>query len=356
MGINKKVEEANMTLGDFEAQKRKLAAENADLLRVAGEINNNANMILKVKSSLVAALDEAKKVADEEARQRSLLIGKFKNAEHEVDGLKAQYDEEVGSREDTCRQTNKCEGEAAMWRCKYETDAVAKAEELEMSKMKLQARLTEAESTVDNLNMKLAQIEKAKGKLHAEIEEMNINLDQAQILNNSMEKKAEQFDKIVQEWKRKVDSLGMDLDVSQKETRNASSELFRIKSAYEESVAQLDEVRCENKCLSNEIKDIMDQISEGGRSIHEIDKIRKRLETEKLELQAALEEAEGALEQEENKVLRAQLDLTQVRAEIDRRIAQKEEEFASTKKNFVKAIEGMQTALEAETKGKVEAL
>merc|ERR1711936_1450948 len=45
--INKKVEEANMTLGDFEAQKRKLAAENTDLLRVAGEINNNANMILK---------------------------------------------------------------------------------------------------------------------------------------------------------------------------------------------------------------------------------------------------------------------------------------------------------------------
>merc|ERR1712241_1598073 len=208
-----------------------------------------------------------------------------------------------------------------MWRCKYETDAVAKAEELEMSKMKLQARLTEA-----------------KGKLQAEIEEMNIRLDQAQILNNSMEKKAKQFDRIVAEWKRKVDLLGMDLDVSQKECRNASSDLFKVKSAYEESVTQLDEVRRENKCLSNEIKDIMDQISEGGRSIHEIDKIRKRLETEKLELQAALEEAEGALEQEENKVLRAQLELTQVRQEIERRIAEKEEEFASTKKNFQKAI------------------
>merc|ERR1712192_296432 len=42
--------------------------------------------------------------------------------------------------------------------------------------------------------------------------------------------------------------------------------------------------------------------------------------------------------------------------EIERRIAQKEEEFASTRKNFGKAIEGMQMALEAETKGKVEAL
>merc|ERR1719429_24735 len=185
---------------------------------------------------------------------------------------------------------------------------------------------------------------------------MTVTLDQAQILNNTMEKKAKQFDKIVVEWKRKVDGFAMDLDVAQKECRNTSSDLFKVKAAYEESVAQLDEVRRENKCLSNEIKDIMDQISEGGRSIHEIDKIRKRLEAEKLELQAALEEAEGALEQEENKVLRAQLELTQVRQEIERRIAEKDEEFMAVKKNMSKAIEGMQAALETESKGKAEAL
>jgi len=100
----------------------------------------------------------------------------------------------------------------------------------------------------------------------------------------------------------------------------------------------------------------MDQISEGGRSIHEIDKIRKRLEAEKMELEAALSEAEGALEQEENKVLRAQLELTQVKQEIERRLAEKDEEFISTKKNFAKAIEGMQMTLESETKAKVEAM
>merc|ERR1739844_287781 len=168
--------------------------------------------------------------------------------------------------------------------------------------------------------------------------------------------KAKQFDRIVGEWKGKVDSIGMDLDNSQKETRIASAELFRIKSAYEETMLQLEEVRRENKVLSNEIKDIMDQISEGGRSIHEIDKIRKRLEAEKLELQAALEEAEGALEQEENKVLRAQLELTQVRQEIERRIAEKDEEFMGVKKNMGKAIEGMQAAFEQEGKGKAEGL
>merc|ERR1711970_895995 len=145
-------------------------------------------------------------------------------------------------------------------------------------------------------------------------------------------------------------------DVSQKDTRNISSELFKVKSAYEETVLQLEEVRRENKTLSNEIGDIMDQISEGGRSIHEIDKIRKRLEAEKLELQSALEEAEATLEQEENKVLRCQLELNAVRQEIERRLAEKEEEFILVKKAQSKALDSMQVALETETKSKAEAL
>merc|ERR1719474_2055345 len=64
----------------------------------------------------------------------------------------------------------------------------------------------------------------------------------------------------------------------------------------------------------------MDQITEGGRSIHEIDKIRKRLEAEKMELQSTLEEAEATLEQEENKVLRCQMELTQVKVEMMRNL------------------------------------
>merc|ERR1719357_1613732 len=86
--LNKKLEESNMTLGDYEAMKRKIAAENGDLLRVAGDINNNLMMIQKVKASLTANLEEAKSVADNEARERGLLLGKYKNMEFELDGVK----------------------------------------------------------------------------------------------------------------------------------------------------------------------------------------------------------------------------------------------------------------------------
>ena len=354
--VNKKVEEATLTLGDFDFQKRKITAENNDLMRQLGELENQANMLSKYKNQLISQLDEAKKVADEEARERQNLLGKFKNLEHELDGIKEQLEEEAGLKEDSLRQLNKANQEADMWRCKYEHEAIAKGTELDMTKMKLQARLSESEDTIEQLNGKLNQIEAAKAKLKSDIESMAAQADQAQIMNSSLDKKAKQFDRLVTEWKHKADAMAMDLDTAQKDCRNASSELFRVKNAYEESVMQLDEVRKENKSLSNEIKDIMDQISEGGRTIHEIDKIRKRLEAEKLELQAALEEAEGALEQEENKVLRAQLELTQKKKEIEMRTGEKEEEFSITGKNFTKALDGMQTALETENKGKDEGL
>ena len=340
----------------MEASKRKFTAENADLLRQLQELESNANLMLKNKSALVSALEETKRIADDEAKDRISLLGKHRNLEHEAEGLKSSFEEETSSKENLFRQLNKALGDADMWRQKYEIDGLAKAEELEMSKLKLQARLSESQSTIEQLNNKLTQLDKSKTNLQGDLNEMSTQLDQAQILNDAMEKKAKQFDRIIGEYKSKVDGLSKDLDIAQKDTRNVSSELFRIKNAYDEAVLQLEEVRRENKNLSVEIKDIMDQITEGGRSIHEIDKIRKRLEAEKLELEAALSEAEGALEQEENKVLRIQLELNQVKQEIETRIRQKEEEFASTKKNFAKALDGMQMALESETKGKIEAI
>merc|ERR1712099_40557 len=64
----------------------------------------------------------------------------------------------------------------------------------------------------------------------------------------------------------------------------------------------------------------------------------------------------AALEQEENKVLRAQLELGQVRQEIDRKIHEKVEEFDNTRKNHQRAMDSMQASLDGENKAKAEAL
>merc|ERR1712038_706617 len=111
------------------------------------------NMLNKVKIQLVSQLDEAKHVADEEAKERHSLLGKFKNLEHEVDGIREQLDEESAAKEDIQRQLNKAQQEGDMWRQKFESEGLAKSEELEMAKMKLQARLSEAQGTIEQLQL-----------------------------------------------------------------------------------------------------------------------------------------------------------------------------------------------------------
>ncbi|XP_022175403.1 myosin heavy chain, muscle isoform X23 [Myzus persicae] len=354
--VQGKLDETNRTLNDFDAAKKKLSIENSDLLRQLEEAESQVSQLAKIKISLTTQLEDTKRLADEEGRERATLLGKFRNLEHDIDNIREQLEEEAEAKADIQRQLSKANAEVQLWRTKYESEGIARVEELEEAKRKLQARLAEAEETIESLNQKVVALEKTKQRLATEVEDLQLEVDRATAIANAAEKKAKAIDKIIGEWKLKVDDLAAELDASQKECRNYSTELFRLKGAYEEAQEQLEGVRRENKNLADEVKDLLDQIGEGGRNIHEIEKQRKRLEVEKDELQAALEEAEAALEQEENKVLRAQLELSQVRQEIDRRIQEKEEEFENTRKNHQRALDSMQASLEAEAKGKAEAL
>ena len=81
---------------------------------------------------------------------------------------------------------------------------------------------------------------------------------------------------MVGEWKVKVGDLGNELEASQRECRNYNSEVFRLRAGWEEVNEQLDTVKRENKNLAEEIKDLLDQLGEGGRSIHDLDKQRRQ--------------------------------------------------------------------------------
>jgi predicted nuclease with TOPRIM domain len=69
-----------------------------------------------------------------------------------------------------------------------------------------------------------------------------------------MDKKQKQFDKLINEWKQKCEDITVELETSQKEARHFSTELFKLKTQYEESQEQIEALRKENKNLADEIK------------------------------------------------------------------------------------------------------
>jgi len=351
-----RLEELQRALHEADGSKRKITVENCDLVHQFEDAERMAASLSKDRSSLTTQLEDAKRLADAETRERINLLGKMRNLQHELEVMKEHLEEEADAKMEVERQLSKAFADIQLWKTRYETEGVARCEEIDKDKAKVAGRLAEAEDTISSLQEKIASLEKAKARAKAEFDDLSSECERHNTNATIIEKRGRNFDKVVNEWRLKAEDLQNEITGSQTECRNFSSEYFRIKSANEELLEHLDTVKRENKNLAEEIKDLLDQLGEGGRSMHELDKSRRKLEVEKEELQNGLEEAEAALEQEENKVLRAQLEMSQVRQEIDRRIQEKEEEFEHSRKNHQRALESMQASLEAEARAKEEAL
>merc|ERR1719400_1364880 len=306
---NTRLDEMARALNEAESTKKRLQVENQDLNRQIEELENAIANMNKAKISVTTQLEDTKSLSDTQ-----------------------------------------------LWKSRFETEGMGRIEELEGARNKLQAKIVENEELVDVLTTKVANAEKSKGRLATDLDDISMEYERVHAAALITEKRAKNFDKVLGEWQSKAADLAAEIGASQDEGRNYSSELFRLKAAQQEATEQLDVVKRENKNLADEIKDLLDQLGEGGRSIHSLDKQRRNSETEKEELQGALEEAEATLEMEENKVLRAQLELANVRQEIDRRVAEKEEEFNNTRKNHARAMESPGASIEAEQRAKGESL
>merc|ERR1711963_482063 len=244
---NVKLDDMARALNEADSSRKKLQVENQDLTRQIDEVEAAIAALGKSKISLSTQLDDTKKLGDSEARDRAALLAKFKNLNTELENMKDRIEEESEKKSDALKALSK----------------------------------SNAEETIETLNQKVASSEKTKHRLEVELEDLQLEYERVHAAAIILEKRGRNFDKVIGEWKAKADDLAAEVDASHKEQCNYSSELFRLKAAWDETTQQLDIVKRENKNLADEIKDLLDQLGDGGRSIHELDKQRRRLEVEK---------------------------------------------------------------------------
>ncbi|XP_062335306.1 myosin-7-like [Osmerus eperlanus] len=351
-----KSEEGQRSINDFTMQKAKLQTENGELARQLEEKDSLVSQLTRGKQSNVQQIEDLKRQLEEEVKAKNALAHAVQSARHDSELLREQYEEEQEAKAELQRSMSKANSEVAQWRTKYETDAIQKTEELEEAKKKLAQRLQDAEEAVEAVNAKCSSLDKTKHRLQNEIEDLMVDVERSNAAAAVLDKKQRNFDKVLAEWKQKYEESQTELESAQKEARSLSTELFKLKNSYEESLDHLETMKRENKNLQEEISDLTEQLGEGGKTIHELEKIRKQLEQEKAEIQTALEEAEGSLEHEEGKILRAQLEFNQVKADIERKLVEKDEEMEMAKRNQQRVVDTLQSSLESETRSRNEAL
>ncbi|VCW52320.1 unnamed protein product, partial [Gulo gulo] len=118
---------------------------------------------------------------------------------------------------------------------------------------KLAQRLQEAEENTEAVSSKCASLEKTKQRLQGEVDELMLDLERTNTARVLLDRKQRDFDKVLAEWKQKLDESQAELEAAQKGSRSLSTEVFKLQNAYEEVVDQLETLRRENKNLQGEL-------------------------------------------------------------------------------------------------------
>uniref|UniRef100_A0A8D2N803 Myosin-7B n=1 Tax=Zonotrichia albicollis TaxID=44394 RepID=A0A8D2N803_ZONAL len=341
-----KEEQNQRMISDLSAQRARLQTESGEYGRQVEEKDALISQLSRGKQAFTQQIEELKRQLEEEV----------KSARHDCDLLREQYEEEQEAKGELQRALSKANSEVAQWRTKYETDAIQRTEELEEAKKKLSQRLQEVGQQADTLNSKCASLEKMKFKLQGEVEDLTLDIERANTSAAALDRKQQNFDKVLAEWKGKYEESQLEREAVSKEAGSLHTELFKVKNAYEETLDQLETIKRENSTLQQEAADLTEQITANGKMIRDLEKAKKQAEIEKNGLQTALEEAEAALEHEEVKILGVTQELTQIKSEISRKIADKDEEINQLKKNQERTVETMQGVLDAEIRSRNEAL
>ena len=88
--------------------------------------------------------------------------------------------------------------------------------------------------------------------------------------------------------KMRENELQADLEKAQKEGRGLSTELFKMKNAYEEALEALETIKREHKSIQEELADMTEKLGESEKASHELEKAKRSLEVERNDVQARI--------------------------------------------------------------------
>ena len=354
--LEKKLNQDENMLKSVYEDNKKLTSENAVKRNQAAVLQHQVSMLSGERAQLATQLDIAKKEEDTEERERLSLLARYKTLEHEYDGIKEQYDDERMEKDDLVHLLQKAVSDVTLWQSKYEKEVVERLEELEATKLKLQARLAEAEDVMINQGKKLQIEEERKENLVRNLEDLRRKLELNTCLLSQADRQTKQKEREIGEWRAQADTRVAELGESQDQCRDSAAELYRIKAGSEDSAEKLEDAKRENFRLAKEVEELGEQIREGGRTVHDVEKKRKLVEEEKTELSIILQDVERTLEDNEMKLKEFKTQIDEVKKEVKHRVQGMEDAFLITRTNHGKAMEALKLDVEHHSKEKAEAL
>merc|ERR1712038_1563982 len=283
------------------------------------------------KNKFAAQLDELRRAADNEARNRNAAETKITSLERNIKTLTVEIEELRQIKINLEGSIEKWKQENGDWKKKYENEARLRVEDVDALKKKFTVEVNGLNDMVHQLEQKLKAAENAKSKLSGEVNVLIKDFEHSQVVIKEMTAKFQSSEKSNVDLSAKLKEMTNLYEKADKDSKFRAGEIVKLGN-------EMDRLKMANETLTRDRGVLNDEV--------------KSL---KMELDRAYKDADAGKQKALDRVAVLEKELAKMKAEFEKKFGGARDEFEAMKKKLVDEINVLTRKLtDSENRLKVE--
>eukprot|EP00091_Calanus_sinicus_P019603 TRINITY_DN497_c0_g2_i5.p1 TRINITY_DN497_c0_g2~~TRINITY_DN497_c0_g2_i5.p1 ORF type:complete len:710 (+),score=295.70 TRINITY_DN497_c0_g2_i5:32-2161(+) len=307
------------------------------------------------KNKFAAQLDELRRAADNEARNRNAAETKITSLERNIKTLTVEIEELRSIKINLEGSIEKWKQENGDWKKKYENEARLRVEDVDALKKKFTMEVNGLTDMVHNLEQKLKAAEAAKSKLSGEVNVLIKDFEHSQVVIKEMTAKFQSSEKSNIDLSAKLKEMTNLYEKADKDNKFRAGEIVKLGNEMDRLKMANETLTRDRGVLTDEVKSLKMELDALKKRMADMDRDNRKLAHEREELARAYKDADAGKQKANDRVAILEKELAKMKAEFEKKFGGARDEFEVMKKKLVEEINILTRKLsDSENRLKVE--
>merc|ERR1739844_645217 len=350
-----KIEDLNRTVADVTSSKQKLQMEAQEANKKLNEMKLAIEHAGMDKNKFAAQLDELRRAADNEARNRNAAETKITSLERNIKTLMVEIEELRSIKINLEGSIVKWQQENADWKKKYENEARLRVEETDALKKKYTLEINSLTDACHQLEQKLKAAENAKAKLTSEVNVLIKDFEHSQVVVKDITAKFQSSEKTCADLSAKLKEMTNLYEKADRDSKARANEIVKLGNEMDRVKMANETLNKDKGVLADEVKALKMELDALKKRMADMDRDNRKLAHEREELARAYKDADAGKQKALDRAAVLEKELAKMKAEFEKKFGGARDEFETMKKKLVDEINVLTRKLtDSENRLKVE--
>jgi len=353
------IEGLNRTVQDMNSAKQKLQFEAQEANKKLNDMKLAIEHAGMDKNKFATQLEELRRAADTESRNRNAAETKITALERNIKVLMVEIEELRQVKINLEGSITKWQAENADWKKKYENEARLRVEEGDALKKKFNVEITHLNDVISGLEQKLKAAENAKAKLTTDVNVLIKDFEHSQVVIKELTLKLTTSDKTCNDLSIKLKEMTNLWDKADKDSKARAAEVVKLGNEMDRAKMANESLTAVKAKLEDELKSYKTELDALKKRFADLDRDNRKVVHEREELARAYKGSEEGKAKALAQVSTLEKELAKLKADFDKKFGSVREEYEANKKKMVDEINILTRRLhecEAKLKNEVEVI